>query len=174
MPENIEIKAKASDWENQLKKAMAFCDGEENLIQEDVFFNCPEGRLKLRILEDGKESYLVFYRRKDQAGPKSSRYETASVPDPVSMRALLSKALGEGKTVKKRRIVLLAGRTRIHFDEVESLGKFIELEVCLKPGQSPQEGEAVARDLMNRLGIGGSDLLEGAYVEMLNPGPVAR
>lgn len=167
MPENIEIKARAADWENQLRQARALCDSEEELIQEDVFFNCFQGRLKLRILEEGQESYLVFYKRNNQNGPKSSRYETASVSDPASMRALLSKALGEGRTVEKRRIVLFAGQTRIHFDEVEGLGKFIELEVCLKPGQSPSEGEAVARDLMKRLGIGDSDLLEGAYVEML-------
>lgn len=166
MPSNIEIKARAADWDKQFAAARALADKIEELIQEDVFFDCPEGRLKLRIMGPG-ESYLIFYRRSDQKGPKSSVYYPSPVKDPESMKALLGAALGFGKTVKKKRTLFLSGRTRVHFDEVEGLGRFIELEVCMKEGQAPSEGEAVAKTLMKRLAITEKDLLEGAYADML-------
>ena len=64
-------------------------------------------------------------------------------------------------------MVYLVGRTRIHFDEVESLGKFIELEVVLRDGEDAASGSAIAEDLMTKLGINKSDLIEQAYVDLL-------
>jgi len=199
MPSNIEIKARAADWDGQIALARALADKTEELIQEDIFFNTcaggetttavspqavgkgskpvrhgvpqtdnrPEGRLKLRIIE-GRESYLIFYRRFNQKGPKNSVYYPSLVKDPESMKTLLGAALGCGKTVKKKRLLFLSGQTRIHFDEVEGLGRFIELEVCMKEGQALEEGEALAKDFMRRLAIAEKDLLEGAYADMLN------
>jgi adenylate cyclase len=83
--------------------------------QIDTFFRCENGRLKLRDLGAGGNSYLIFYQRSDQTGPKQSAYETSPVPDLTSMLLLLAKAWGEGKTVRKKRTLF-----------------FIELEVCLK------------------------------------------
>lgn len=33
--------------------------------------------------------------------------------------------------VKKQRLLYLVGQTRVHIDEVEGLGHFLELEVCV-------------------------------------------
>ena len=167
MPVNIEIKAEAADWNAQLNRAKKLCGARRELVQEDVFFNCRRGRLKLRVLGEKKESYLIFYQRPNRAGSKRSHFETSPVPDPDSMIKLLSKALGEGKTVKKKRILLLAGQTRIHFDAVAGLGRYIEIEVCLKPGQSETEGKTIVGDWMRRLHIAEPDLLQGAYADML-------
>lgn len=35
--------------------------------------------------------------------------------------------------VKKKRLLYLVGQTRVHCDEVEGLGHFVELEVCSLP-----------------------------------------
>jgi predicted adenylyl cyclase CyaB len=59
------------------------------------------------------------------------------------------------------------GNTRVHLDEVEGLGSFLELEVMLGPGQSEQEGQAIAQELMAQLGVEESDLIEGAYMDLL-------
>ena len=80
---------------------------------------------------------------------------------------LLGAAFGFGRTIKKKRLLFLSGATRIHFDEVEGLGRFIELEVCMKEGQDQAEGEAIAKAFMERLGIAEADLLETAYADML-------
>jgi hypothetical protein len=57
--------------------------------------------------------------------------------------------------------------TRMHLDDVESLGQFMELEVVLRDGQSDDEGQAIAEELMTRLGVRKEDLLEGAYMDLL-------
>ena len=169
MPKNIEIKARAENWEGQLSRARAFCDKTESLVQEDVFFNCAKGRLKLRILGDMEKSHLIYYERDNQLNPKGSHYETAAVPNPGAVRNVLARAFGEVRIVRKKRTVLFIGQSRVHFDDVEGLGKFLEIEVCLQPGQSDREGEAVARELMDRLGIKESALIPGAYADMLKP-----
>ena len=43
----------------------------------------------------------------------------------------LGKALGVKGRVKKTRLLYMVGQTRVHVDEVEGLGNFMELEVSL-------------------------------------------
>ena len=60
MPVNIEIKARASDWAAQLKSGLALADRTERLRQTDTFFNCANGRLKLR--EQGRaRAFPIFF-----------------------------------------------------------------------------------------------------------------
>ena len=44
----------------------------------------------------------------------------------------LSLCIVQG-VVKKKRLLYLVGQTRVHCDEVEGLGHFVELEVCSLP-----------------------------------------
>jgi predicted adenylyl cyclase CyaB len=83
------------------------------------------------------------------------------------LKALLALALGTSSVVRKVRTLYLHGQTRIHLDEVEGLGDFVELEVVLQEGQSEADGQAIARRLMRRLGIQPADLVEGAYMDLL-------
>jgi adenylate cyclase class IV len=61
----------------------------------------------------------------------------------------------------------MSGQTRIHLDKVEGLGDFLELEVVLRDGQSDAEGQAIAEDLMRALGVARTDLLVGAYLDLI-------
>ena len=70
--------------------------------------------------------------------------------------------------VKKERHLYLCANTRIHIDHVENLGDFIELEVVLQPGQSEAQGTAIAKDLMDKLGIEPSELIDGAYIDLMD------
>ncbi len=166
MATNIEIKARAADWAAQLKKGLELADRTERLEQADTFFNCSNGLLKLRE-QRGGEDYLVFYRRAGVKGPKASEYTLLPVPDAAKTRRSLARLLGVTKKVFKKRLVCHAGRTRIHFDEVRGLGRFLELEVVLKPGESAAAGRREAAGLMKALGIKKADLLAGAYADML-------
>lgn len=167
MAANIEIKARLHDLEATRRLAVAVAETPvEEISQEDIFFHAPQGRLKLRIFEAGN-SELIFYRRDDTLGMKQSDYLIHRVTDTDSMAGLLSTAFGRRGVVRKIRHLYLAGQTRIHLDRVEGLGEFLELEVVLESGQSRAEGEAIANRLMEQLAIDPNDLIDVAYIDLL-------
>ena len=167
MATNIEIKARIRDREAVRAAAERLSDGPCTLLlQEDTFFHTPKGRLKLRVL--GRDhAQLIYYERADAAGPKRSEYFVSTTDDPAALKAVLTPCLGIRGVVRKRRLLYWVGHTRVHLDEVEGLGSFLELEVMLGPGQSDEDGRKIAGELMARLGIEQSDLIEGAYMDLL-------
>ena len=123
----------------------------EVIHQEDIFFNTPDGRLKLRVFSP-TSGQLIYYHRPDQKGPKVSNYELSPSNDPEGLKSTLTEALGIRATIKKTRYLYISGRTRIHFDQVESLGAFIELEVVLSETESPEDGEKEAQEVNGSFG----------------------
>jgi len=167
VPRNVEIKARVEDIEALRKRAAECSGGEPELIvQEDVFFNTPRGRLKLRFFSP-ERGELIFYERADHSGPKTSTYSIVETDRPGALRAALESAYGVRAVVRKRRQLYMSGRTRIHVDDVETLGHFLELEVVLGESEDHASGEREARELMGRLGVDPSKLVEGAYVDLL-------
>jgi len=167
MATNIEIKARVDDFEALKARAESLSDTPLTILpQEDIFFNTLKGRLKLRIQAPGL-GYLIYYERPDQGGPKRSDYHLAETGDPENIKETLALALGVRGVVRKTRYLYMAGQTRIHLDDVEGLGHFMELEVVMREGQGDAEGQEIAEDLMRRLGIGTEALLEGAYMDMI-------
>lgn len=170
MPRNVEIKARVADPGFICRRVGELSGGPAAvLLQEDTFFRCPRGRLKLRLFDDGSGE-LIGYQRSDESGPTESRFSKAPVADPAALRAVLAEALGTAGTVRKRRELHLVGQTRIHLDEVAGLGHFLELEVVLRDDQSAVEGEAIALHLMAELGVSSDDLIDVAYVDLLARG----
>jgi len=164
---NIEIKARVDDFEAFKARAESLSDKPLEIVsQEDIFFNTTNGRLKLRVLASDL-GYLIYYERSNQEGPKRSDYHLAETRDPDSLKQALSLALGIRGVVRKIRYLYMAGQTRIHLDDVERLGHFMELEVVLRDGQSEAEGQVIAEDLMRRLGVREEALLEGAYMDLI-------
>jgi len=49
----------------------------------------------------------------------------------------------------------------------EGLGHFLELEVVLEEGEPTEVGIREAHELMTKLGVEPSQLIEGAYVDLL-------
>jgi predicted adenylyl cyclase CyaB len=167
---NIEIKARVADLDAVEARARAIAThGPEDLSQDDTFFHCREGRLKLRELGPGV-GQLIHYHRADATGPKTSDYVIAPTSEPAALREALARGYGVlGRVVKRRRLYLV-GRTRVHLDRVEGLGSFVELEVVLGDSDSAQAGEAEAKALMEKLGIGAAQLIPGAYLDLIADG----
>jgi predicted adenylyl cyclase CyaB len=167
MARNVEIKAKVSDL--SLPRArLAKLNGQDSysLSQIDTFFNAPLGRLKLREFGDGAAE-LISYHRADQSGPKLCDYERVACKNPKELGKTLAKSLGIRGVVIKKRQVTLIGRTRVHLDEVEGLGSFVELEVVLDRDEPVSVGERVVADLLRELGIPQSCLRSAAYIDLL-------
>ncbi len=73
--------------------------------------------------------------------------------------------------VNKHRILFLTGQgqTRIHIDQVKDLeGQiFIELEVILQDNQTPEQGQIIAKDLCQKIGIQEENHIKCAYMDLL-------
>ncbi|MDM0112607.1 class IV adenylate cyclase [Variovorax sp. J22R133] len=167
MARNIEIKARVEDLRAlEAKAASLGAEGPIHIAQDDTFFHCDTGRLKLRAFSADKGE-LIFYRRADQPGPKESFYIRTPTADPAGLRECLSLAHGQSGRVVKQRTLYLVGRTRVHLDDVQGLGSFIELEVVLQDNESIDAGIAEAHALMTKLGVEPTQLVETAYVDLL-------
>ena len=168
MARNVEIKAYAGNWWEQQRLAAELADGpSETIHQEDIFFIAPHARLKLRIFSE-THGHLIAYRRADQAGPKQSEYEISETDQPRTLERTLAMALPIFGKVIKTRYLFMVNRTRIHFDEVQDLGRFIELEVVLGENESTAAGEKEAQHLTDSLLIKRSDLIQKAYIDLLH------
>jgi predicted adenylyl cyclase CyaB len=166
MAKNIEVKACVRDPESFRRKLKSMLPGRTKILkQEDVYFKMRRGRLKLRIIGPRKGE-LIYYERADTKDPKPSLYLVYKTAMPRLIRELLSAALGVRGVVKKTRRLYLVGQTRVHYDDVEGLGRFMELEVVLRPGQSEEDGRRIAEDLLARFGVTKDDLLKGGYLDL--------
>jgi predicted adenylyl cyclase CyaB len=167
MNRNVEIKARVSNFAAIRSAAGEIADGPPTLVEhEDTFFRCPNGRLKVRRLSSHLGE-LIYYERHNTAEPAESRYIRAATGDPDLLVRALSHALAIRGVVRKTRTLYMSGQTRIHFDEVEGLGQFVELEVVLASGQPFSDGLREARHMMNRLGIQQHQLVDQAYIDLL-------
>ena len=167
MPKNIEIKAVRRDVPAAHATAARLSGtGPRLLLQEDVFFPGNGARLKLRILSPDNGE-LIRYRRADEAKARGSVYLIAPTSDPQTLREILTASLGVSGNVKKRRSLYLIGQTRVHLDDVEGLGDFLELECVLRPEQSDAEGNRIVTELLSQFGIEQGQLVAEAYVDLL-------
>ena len=168
MARNVEIKARIERVEALAPRAAALADGGPiEIVQDDTFFTCPHGRLKLRAFS-ATDGQLIFYRRSDQAGPKESFFLISPTSSPDTLREALTLAYGQAGRVRKHRTLYLGGRTRIHLDRVQDLGDFLELEVVMQDGEPAEAGVTIAHDLLAKLGVAPDQLIEQAYVDLLN------
>ncbi len=174
MNRNIEIKARMKDFRRTQEIAESLADGESLVLsQEDTFFQCKSGRLKLRVFSD-TEGELICYERPDIIGPKQSRYMISRTCEPHTLREALSSALDILGTIRKTRLLYMIGQTRVHLDTVEGLGAFIELEVVLQPQQTEEDGRMIADRLAALLQIQEDDLVPCAYIDLIRNAPAAE
>jgi predicted adenylyl cyclase CyaB len=164
---NVEIKARITSVEALLPRVEAVADqGPFEIRQDDTYFACNAGRLKLRMFSRA-EGEIIYYRRADQQAPKESFYLRSPTSAPETLRESLTLAYGQTGRVQKHRTLFLAGRTRIHLDRVSGLGHFLELEVVLEEHESTEVGVREANELLVRLGVERSQLIEGGYFDLL-------
>lgn len=144
---NVELKARDADPGATAARCLDLGALDAGvLVQLDTYFAGRHGRLKLR--EQGASAELIAYRRQDGTEPEESSYVLAPVGDPAPLRDALDAALGTVVTVAKRRRLLLWEGVRIHLDDVDGLGTFLELEAIVGPGDGELER---AREMLSRL-----------------------
>jgi len=124
---NIEIKARCAEpsfVRNYLLNNGADFKGLDE--QTDTYFNVTDGRLKLR--EGNIENNLIFYKRNNQAGPKSSHFKLVKIEDAKGLKDVLERSCGIKMIVKKQREIYYIGNVKFHIDNLPGLGSFVEIE----------------------------------------------
>lgn len=163
---NLEYKARIDDPLPLLSKARALgFDLWGDLRQTDTYFRVNRGRLKLRQTA-GFPAELIFYERDEGGAQRPSEYATASVHDGDATRSLLEAALGVRAVVKKRRTLLLLDTTRLHLDNVEDLGRFLEFEVPVKNGDEAAAAAELAM-LLREFGLTWDGCVRASYADLL-------
>ena len=167
MPTNIEFKAHVTSLAKLLPVIQSLSDGGPDLVaQDDTFFACPNGRLKLRVFDDG-HGVLIYYARADELGPKPSYYVHSETSEPDLLRSVLTDAYGEVGRVRKQRSVFRIGQARVHLDRVEGLGEFLEVEVTVGEALGHEDAVSEAHRLLAEFGIEDEALVNGAYLDLL-------
>jgi predicted adenylyl cyclase CyaB len=164
---NIEFKARCGEPDRVreiLTKQGAEYKGRDHQI--DVYFNVPNGRLKLR--KGNIENSLIWYEREDHAGAKQSNVGLLQTESGSALEGILTAALGVKVTVDKQRDIYFIGNVKFHVDEVEGLGTFVEVEAIDKDGTIGKERLQEQCDQYRALlGIRDAELIAESYSDLL-------
>jgi homotetrameric cytidine deaminase len=175
---NVELKARDPDPARTLERALALgAEDRGEFKQRDTYYAGANGRLKLREHEAGGSPMwdelieysheLIGYTRPDTTEARTSTYLRVPVADVAPLHEALDAAFGTLVTVTKRRHLLMWEGVRIHIDDVEGLGTFLELEAVAEPGSDlSAEHEKVAR-LREELGVEEANLVATSYADLL-------
>jgi len=131
---NIEFKAQTNELtaiEQKFLSLKPLFIGEDHQI--DTYFNVPVGRLKLR--EGNIENALIYYERPDTTGSKQSDVLLYKHSPDKTLKDILIKTHGVKVVVDKTRKIYFIDNIKFHFDTVQGLGTFIEVEAIDKIGE---------------------------------------
>lgn len=166
---NVEFKAELRD--PQIARAAARSLGAHlvaTLEQTDTYYRTFSGRLKKRETLNGGEAdpvEYIHYERDNRTRPKISAFRIMTEDE---FRERFGAApLPEWVVVRKTRTVYIKEHARIHLDEVEGLGWFIEFEVLVSKNNNLARAHETVADLRaafaptlgEPISVGYSDLL---------------
>lgn len=169
MPRNLEIKAPLADLAAARQQALRLATAHPGLeTQIDRYYKLDASgaeRLKERV-SSLHGTMLIHYRRPEAAGVRASDYRLLD-PDGAEARDLLAGRGPVVLTVRKTREVFLVDNVRVHLDEVEGLGSFLELEAMLDADHDLAACRLQVAELMRAFGVEEGALLAASYSDLL-------
>ena len=124
---NYEFKAKVDSFIEFEQKFLSLNPTYIGIDQQvDTYFNASFGRLKLR--EGIIENSLIQYQREDNKELKEANIILYTCENSKNLKEILSTQLGVKVVVTKKRKIYFIENVKFHFDEVENLGFFMEIE----------------------------------------------
>ena len=164
---NIEFKAKKNDLHLLEEKLLTLNPqfiGEDH--QKDTYYNVNTGRLKLR--EGNIENALIWYQREDVGGAKQSDILLYKHAPDDALKKILIKLHGVKIIVDKIRKIYFVENVKFHFDRVEGLGTFVEVEAIDSTGEIGIEKLKEQCDFyIDFLGIKTEDFMKKSYSDMM-------
>ncbi|MBK8965388.1 MAG: class IV adenylate cyclase [Saprospiraceae bacterium] len=167
---NIELKARTNrhaEIRRWLRENNADFRGLDE--QTDTYFQLPEGRGRLKLRQGTIENNLIHYHRSDDPAARASEVCLAPVTDPEALLNCLTLALGVRVQVKKRREIYFVENVKIHLDELDGLGQFVEIEAIAPAPDFPNDTlHAQCTFFMALFQIQPEDILAESYSDMLS------
>lgn len=164
---NFEFKARTknlTELEEKLLQLNPQFIGEDHQI--DTYFNVSQGRLKLR--EGNIENSLIHYERENTADAKSSIILLYQHQPSQSLKEILIKTLGVKVVVDKLRKIYFIENVKFHFDKLEGLGTFVEVEAIDKDGSiGIEELQKQCRKYAKFFEIKDSDYVSESYSDLI-------
>lgn len=164
MARNIEMKARCADLDAARVVALRLGARDTGVdVQVDRYYALDGGRrVKLRTSRDG--AHMIHYDRAETAGVRPSDYTITPVREDGACVVPKTEPV---VTVRKQRRILLLDNVRIHLDDVEGLGTFLELEAVVDAAHDDARCRAQVDALLAALGLGDADLIRASYAELL-------
>jgi len=134
--------------------------------QTDTYFNVKRGRLKLR--EGNIENALINYDRDDIAGSRKSDVILYRHTPDDALKDILVRQFGIRVIVSKIRRIYFKGNVKFHFDTVEGLGSFIEVEAIDERDEfTAEQLKAQCDHYLRFFGVRKEQLVDRSYSDML-------
>lgn len=111
---------------------------------------------------------MIFYERPDLPGERASHYRLLEIKGVDELKVVMSEALGLKAVVRKLRQLFLWRDVRIHLDEVDGLGCFIELEAVARPGSDLSDERAKVASLQAEFEIEDANLVAASYCDLMS------
>ena len=184
--QNIEFKAELRDPE--LARAVLRRISARRVVlleQTDTYYRVARGRLKRREAwatgPGGERSpepiEYIFYSRAEALGPKLSHFTIYTERE--AREHFGSGELPVEAVVKKRRELWMHRAVRVHLDDVEGLGGFVEFEALVSRAQNIAKARARNEELRQALSLALGEPIAVGYLELMlgteaTPDPTAR
>lgn len=164
---NVELKARDANPAGSLAVCRTLgAEDHGEIRQRDTYFKVARGGLKLREETPG-QAHLIQFERSDEPQQRESRYRIVAIEDVRGLGAALEAALGVRVIVAKRRRLHVWSEVRIHLDQVDGLGTFIELEAVARPESDLTREHALVQELRDAFAIPNARLLSRGYADQL-------
>jgi predicted adenylyl cyclase CyaB len=173
MATNLEVKVRCTGADMQRVREAATAAGLgqfASMTHRDTYFQTGQGRLKLREIhhQNGEElAELIAYSRPDRTEARWSEYTRVEIPvsSADDLRRALASTLGVLRVVEKTREAGIWRRTRIHLDDVQGLGLFVELETVTDSELDPS-AQAELDEVARMLGLDQLEVVAGSYSDL--------
>ena len=168
----MEVEVKFRYKEGVEEKVRSIADFVIEKLEEDVYFNHPCRDFAatdeaLRVRRDVEGIKMTYKGPKLDSETKSREEIKLNVDDFETTIAILRKlGFKEVRTIKKIRRIYRAGSAIICIDEVEGLGRFVEIEV---ESESLEAKERLF-EIASVLGYSRNESIVESYLELLEKG----
>lgn len=163
--ENVEFKAELRD----IALARGICEkiGARHVWsrdQTDTYFRVSNGRLKRRETM-GRPAEIIRYDRPNRVDAAISSYEVLT--DEEARTRYGHEDPPVWLIVRKRRELYLLGGVRIHLDDVNQLGTFLEFEAVVSPALTPEQGRERVGELRRTFSPALGEPISTSYSDMM-------